>query len=232
MTILVRKHKKSSEQSGLCFNDLEQATGVGPASKAWEAFILPMNYACVALSIADGGQKFKVFSVEPAENVQPARRGTARAERKKRVRALKLTGAERSRFAETFLRTMDLRAAAASIGRGDGAALLGRKDVQRELVRQRESWAGQLGTGDIRRRIAAIAFGPANDCVRLALDPDCDLDSLDLTLLSELKRSEKGVVEVKLCDRLAALEYLDAAESGKTDPAADFLAALSGEEDV
>ena len=46
---------------------MEQATGVGPASKAWEAFILPMNYACIALSIADDGRKFKVFSVEPGK---------------------------------------------------------------------------------------------------------------------------------------------------------------------
>lgn len=25
---------------------LEQAMGIEPTSKAWEAFILPMNYAC------------------------------------------------------------------------------------------------------------------------------------------------------------------------------------------
>ena len=27
---------------------LEQAMGIEPTSKAWEAFILPMNYACKA----------------------------------------------------------------------------------------------------------------------------------------------------------------------------------------
>ncbi len=31
------------------YDDLEQVTGVEPASKAWEAFILPMNYTCILL---------------------------------------------------------------------------------------------------------------------------------------------------------------------------------------
>ena len=29
---------------------MEQATGIGPAPKAWEALILPLNYACGYLS--------------------------------------------------------------------------------------------------------------------------------------------------------------------------------------
>ena len=32
-----------------CFFFLEQATGIEPALKAWEALILPLNYACTAL---------------------------------------------------------------------------------------------------------------------------------------------------------------------------------------
>ena len=30
------------------FSLVEQAMGVEPTSKAWEAFILPMNYACIS----------------------------------------------------------------------------------------------------------------------------------------------------------------------------------------
>ena len=46
---------------------MEQATGVEPASKAWEAFILPMNYACedftnIAQSAGKIKQALKFFS--------------------------------------------------------------------------------------------------------------------------------------------------------------------------
>lgn len=138
-----------------------------------------------------------------------------------------LTAEQRRRFADLFLRTMDPDKAGRALGRDDGAALLCRRDVQAELRRQREGWSGQFQAGDVLRRMAAIAFGRANDCVRLALEPDCDVSALDLTLLSEIRRSEKGLVEVKLCDRLAALQYLAQAAEGKKDPAAEFLEALN-----
>ncbi len=66
--------------------------------------------------------------------------------------------------------------------------------------------AGTLTQADVARRLAELAFGRANDCVKLALSEDPAVDQLDLSLLSELKRSEKGTVEVKLVDRLKALE--------------------------
>ncbi len=31
----------------ICFFFLEQITGIGPASQAWEARILPLNYICI-----------------------------------------------------------------------------------------------------------------------------------------------------------------------------------------
>lgn len=61
---------------------------------------------------------------------------------------------------------------------------------------------------DALRRLAQLAFGKANDCVRLALEERPDLEALDLSLLSEVKRSEKGAVEVRLVDRIRALERL------------------------
>jgi hypothetical protein len=48
----------------------------------------------------------------------------------------------------------------------------------------------------------------------LALETVEDLSQLDLSLLSEIKRSEKGMVEIKLIDRLRALEQL-AGTAGK-----------------
>lgn len=54
---------------------------------------------------------------------------------------------------------------------------------------------------DVVRRMAELAFGKANDCVRLALEDAPPLDKLDLSLLAEVKRNEKGTVEIKLIDR-------------------------------
>ena len=67
---------------------------------------------------------------------------------------------------------------------------------------------GELRRSDVARRLAELAFGKANDCVRLALEDDPSLDRLDLSLLSEVKRNDKGTVEIKLIDRLRALEQL------------------------
>lgn len=68
--------------------------------------------------------------------------------------------------------------------------------------------SGKVKKQDVARRLAELAFGKANDCVRLALGEVPGLEKLDLSLLSEVKRSEKGTVEVKLIDRLQALEQL------------------------
>lgn len=79
----------------------------------------------------------------------------------------------------------------------------------------------------IRRQLRRMAFGKPNDCVKLALCADVDIEKLDLSMLTEIKRSEKGTVEIKLLDRTKVLEQLAAlAESG--DGAAErFLQALA-----
>ena len=88
--------------------------------------------------------------------------------------------------------------------------------------------SGEIRRTDVTRRLAELAFGKANDCVRLALEDDPSLDKLDLSLLSEVKRNDKGTVEIKLIDRLRALEQLaEAAEEGKTEME-EFLQALQG----
>lgn len=85
---------------------------------------------------------------------------------------------------------------------------------------------GQIRREDVTRRLAELAFGRPNDCVRLALEEVADLEKLDLSLLSEIKRSEKGMVEIKLIDRLRALEQLaQSAGEEKTD-VEEFLRAL------
>lgn len=91
--------------------------------------------------------------------------------------------------------------------------------------------SGDIRQRDVTRRLAELAFGKANDCVRLALEDDPSLDRLDLSLLSEVKRNDKGTVEIKLIDRLRALEQLAlVAQEEKTD-LESFLTALQGGEE-
>ena len=91
--------------------------------------------------------------------------------------------------------------------------------------------SGTLTREDVARRLAELAFGKANDCVRLVLDDDAKLDGLDLSLLTELKRNDKGTLEVRLVDRLRALEQLAVlAQSSGTD-LESFLQAMQGHGD-
>ena len=101
-----------------------------------------------------------------------------------------------------------------------------RKNAEKEL--QQRIRSGEVRRQDVTRRLAELAFGKANDCVRLALEDEPSLDKLDLSLLSEVKRNDKGTVEIKLIDRLRALEQLaEVAEEDSNDMEA-FLQALQG----
>ena len=88
--------------------------------------------------------------------------------------------------------------------------------------------AGKVTREDVTRRLAELAFGKANDCVRLALEDDPSLGKLDLSLLSEVKRNEKGTVEIKLIDRLRALEQLAQVAQENDSDLESFLQALQG----
>ena len=94
----------------------------------------------------------------------------------------------------------------------------------RERIRE-----GKISRSDVTRRLAELAFGKANDCVRLALEDDPQLGRLDLSLLSEVKRNDKGTVEIKLIDRLRALEQLAQVAGEDTQDLEAFLQALQGE---
>ncbi len=53
---------------------------------------------------------------------------------------------------------------------------------------------------------------------------------MDLSLLSELKRSEKGALELRLVDRLKALELLAQLAESDGNDLESFLKALQGED--
>ena len=96
----------------------------------------------------------------------------------------------------------------------------------RERIRE-----GKVSRSDVTRRLAELAFGKANDCVRLALEDDPQLGRLDLSLLSEVKRNDKGTVEIKLIDRLRALEQLAQVAGEDTQDLEAFLQALQGDQE-
>lgn len=97
----------------------------------------------------------------------------------------------------------------------------GKEKTLKARIRQ-----GKVSREDVTRRLAELAFGQPNDCVRLALEEVQDLKGLDLSLLSEIKRSEKGMVEIKLIDRLKALEQLAQAAGQSQEGMEQFLLAL------
>ena len=108
-----------------------------------------------------------------------------------------------------------------------GREAMDRKTGEKELRERIRS--GKVSRADVTRRLAELAFGKANDCVRLALEDDPQLGKLDLSLLSEVKRNDKGTVEIKLIDRLRALEQLAAVAGEESEDLEVFLQALGGE---
>ena len=107
-------------------------------------------------------------------------------------------------------------------GRGDMDRKTGEKQL-RERIK-----SGKISRQDVTRRLAELAFGKANDCVRLALEDEPELGKLDLSLLSEVKRNDKGTVEIKLIDRLRALEQLAEVAGEGSEDLELFLRALNG----
>ena len=105
-----------------------------------------------------------------------------------------------------------------------------RKEKEKPLKQRIRT--GDIRRQDVTRRLAELAFGEANDCVKLALEEHVCLDKLDLSLLSEVKRNEKGTVEIKLIDRLRALEQLAQTAGEERGDVDAFLQALQGGEEA
>ena len=105
------------------------------------------------------------------------------------------------------------------------------KQEAKESPLERRVRMGHLQRRDIQRRQAELGYGRANDCVKLVLEDSPQVDALDLSLLSEVKRSDRGAVEVKLIDRLRALEALGGMVGDEEGEMKAFLQALRGGED-
>ena len=108
-----------------------------------------------------------------------------------------------------------------------GRGVMGHKSDGTDLRQRIKS--GQLTREDVARRLAELAFGKANDCVKLVLSDETVLEKLDLSLLTEVKRNDKGTVEVRLVDRLKALEQLALLAQEQGEDLESFLKALQGD---
>lgn len=135
--------------------------------------------------------------------------------------------ADEAVFCRVYLETMDPERAAAAAGCRDGSALLGQPRIQERLETLRCGLAGQVRREDVIRRLAQLAFGGANDAMKLALGPgEVDTEQMDLSAVAEFKVTEKGV-EVKLVDRVRALATLfELLETGSGGGAEELYQAL------
>lgn len=147
-----------------------------------------------------------------------------------------VTSTQQKCFCRAYLRTLDPMRAAETAGIKDGHALLHDREITARLERMRNDWSAQILRDDAVRRLAELAFGRTNDAALLALARGTELPDvagMDLSAVSELKVTEKGV-EVKFIDRVRALEALCSLLGGDTGGAAEFFQALedAGEEAV
>ncbi len=99
------------------------------------------------------------------------------------------------------------------------------KTPRRRSLRERIP-KGDIQRRDVLRRLAELAFGKPNDCVRLVVEESVDIDSLELGLLREVKRCGNGSVEIKLVDQLQILEQLAALTEKEEPGVEDFLKKL------
>lgn len=89
-----------------------------------------------------------------------------------------------------------------------------------------------ISNADIIRQAADLAFGKSNDIVRLVFlenGQEDKINRLNLNLVSEIKRSGNGAIEVKLLNRLEIMRFLAELMEDKTQSAssaAAFFAAI------
>ncbi|MCI2058369.1 MAG: terminase small subunit [Oscillibacter sp.] len=134
------------------------------------------------------------------------------------------------RFCSVYLQTMDPLRAARETGCPDGYALLENQGVRDRLEKMRAAGNAQILREDAVRALAGLAFGRSNDAVALALAPSeqrSRLAELDLSAVTEFKVTDKGGVELRLLDRVRALEALCSLLDGRCESGAEsFFQAL------
>ena len=134
-------------------------------------------------------------------------------------------------FCACFAETGDAKLSARLSGyrlnsRAKGIKLLARDDIQTEinrLVKSKEKLARTLASVGYQR----LAFGNTSDAVSLIFSKEpgeAELGSMDLFMISEIKKPKDGSIEIKFFDRLKALEKLEQISSDS--PFANFFDAI------
>lgn len=138
-------------------------------------------------------------------------------------------------FCRAFVCSREPRASAAKAGfalnpeRAAIKLLNSRKIRERIAQLEQERQARVAEVTDGYRR---IAFGSVADAVRLILldEPpeEAELEKMDLTMVSDIKRPKGGGLEVKFFDRLKALDRLcELSNAVGENEGSDFFAALN-----
>lgn len=107
-----------------------------------------------------------------------------------------------------------------------GMKLLSKESVLNEIEAIGEKMKRTAEAADGFRR---LAFGSVADAVKLVLGQEqvTDTESLDLFMVSEIKLSKSGGIEIKFFDRIKALEALASiSESSVGDGSAQFIDAI------
>lgn len=129
---------------------------------------------------------------------------------------MKFINNREKKFCVCFAETGDPKQAAALSGykkdpKAAGIMLLSRDDILSEverLIKMKEKLARCMSSVGYQR----LAFGDTTDAVSLLYAQNHDnaeLSSLDLFMISEIKKPKDGSVEIKFFDRLKALEKLE-----------------------
>lgn len=90
----------------------------------------------------------------------------------------------------------------------------------------------RAGLAEVTEGYRRLAFGSVADAVKLIMRDEPpneeELEKLDLTMVSDIKRPKGGGLEVKFFDRLKALDRLcELSAAGSAGEESDFLAALN-----
>ena len=145
----------------------------------------------------------------------------------------RLTKKERL-FCRWYCATGNAREAAVKAGYYDdpeerGLELLSKEYIVNELKKEMEH-ERELVKIKALKGLERIAFGSICDAVRLVCSdspPLLNLESLDLFLISEIKKPKDGAMEIKFFDRLKALERLMQEGSNADGSSIPFYSALN-----
>lgn len=138
-------------------------------------------------------------------------------------------------FCRAFVYSREPRASAARAGFSLNPERIAMKLLNSRKIRERISELEnerQARVAEVTDGYRRIAFGSVADAVRLifldGIPEEVELEKMDLTMVSDIKRPKGGGLEVKFFDRLKALDRLyELSNAAGENEKSDFFAALN-----